>query len=556
MPHRDFTEPYSGALTLVHAVAMDWFGVRLASLRWVLFTAYVLWIPCIWGILRRVLPLSLAAFGTLATAAFTIPNYSASMPSWYNLFLATGAAFCVLRWWDTRRPVWAVLAGLLTGASIIIKIVGLYLVAGVLMAFALLEQEDREPDPSGSRLYSMGISLCAAAFGILVLRLLNTLPDPSTFLNLGAPVAGLCALIAFREWRAPAAAFWPRTRMLLGAAAPFLAGVAIPVILYALPYASQGALQSLWDGVFVLPRMRLGSQVLAPPRLWSLVFLVLLPLLVWVGRHWLLKARSARLGALAAMLLAILVLSAHEWGFVAVWVTIHQAPALVGLLTVGMLLATNGGQWSGRVEVLVLLAVMIPCALIQFPFAAPAYVLYVVPLAVMLMLLAADRPGFLTRGELMLTLAFYMMFMGLRTHGGALMEHARYAEPGTWTTPLGLERGGILVRESDAATYQALSQFIHSKTGGGAFYAFPDGAELYFLTGLENPTPNIYDMFTPPMPDAVRLRNIDEWGVNTVAIRLEDCCWAEAPSAALLAELERRFPGERVFGDFMVRWKE
>jgi len=45
LPHRDFVELYTGRLSFVHALAFRLMSVNLATLRYVLFAAFLTWIP-------------------------------------------------------------------------------------------------------------------------------------------------------------------------------------------------------------------------------------------------------------------------------------------------------------------------------------------------------------------------------------------------------------------------------------------------------------------------------------------------------------------------------
>ena len=70
---------------------------------------------------------------TLLAVAWSIPNYSAAMPSWYNLFFATFGLAALLRYIETQKRRWLLAAGLCGGISCLFKISGLYFVAGALL---------------------------------------------------------------------------------------------------------------------------------------------------------------------------------------------------------------------------------------------------------------------------------------------------------------------------------------------------------------------------------------------------------------------------------------
>ena len=138
LPHRDFNDAYTGLLTAYHAVAFAIGGHSLLTLRIALLLAFALWVPVYYTIATRFLGMWGAAIATCAAVAWSVPNYSASMPSWYNLFLATAATWAVLRYMDhpTRRR-WLAIAGSCAGLSVLVKIVGVYLI-GAIGLFLLL----------------------------------------------------------------------------------------------------------------------------------------------------------------------------------------------------------------------------------------------------------------------------------------------------------------------------------------------------------------------------------------------------------------------------------
>ncbi len=140
MPHRDYHEVYTGGLAYLHALAFRLLGVKLLSLRWLLFLSFLLFVPAVYAIAVRMVSPVIAGLVTLLLVAWSVPNYFASLPSWYNLFLATFGVLAVLRHVDTGKSSWLFVAGLCGGLSILIKIVGLYYVAAAFFFLIYREQ--------------------------------------------------------------------------------------------------------------------------------------------------------------------------------------------------------------------------------------------------------------------------------------------------------------------------------------------------------------------------------------------------------------------------------
>lgn len=95
VPHVDFEEPYTGLLSYIHAGATYLFGSTVASLRLFFLAVAVGWALVLARLGRRIM--SLFAAVALAGVLFvgTVALHLSPMPSWYNVFLATGSAlFC------------------------------------------------------------------------------------------------------------------------------------------------------------------------------------------------------------------------------------------------------------------------------------------------------------------------------------------------------------------------------------------------------------------------------------------------------------------------------
>jgi len=95
---------------------------------------------------------------------------------------------------------------------------------------------------------------------------------------------------------------------------------------------------------------------------------------------------------------------------------------------------------------------------------------------------------------------------------------------------------------------------VREHAGGNYIYAAPDCPEVYFLSGLRNPTRTIYDFFDEPGEHSERvLTQIERAHVKTVVICTRPgFSFPVAPG--FRKELERRFPEHETIGAFDVRW--
>jgi len=196
LPHRDFTELYTGGLTALHALAFRLFGVRMMVLRAVLLVAVTCWVPVLYAVCRRFAGPLLAGAITLLAVVWSVPTYPAPMPSWYNLFLATAGLLALLIYAEERRLRWVAVAGLCAGLSICVKITGIYFLGAAALAIVYYALE---PNPRASRsgltLSPTAVAGCAAVVGLVPLFwLVHTTRAPATYLQFAVP--GLAAAVA------------------------------------------------------------------------------------------------------------------------------------------------------------------------------------------------------------------------------------------------------------------------------------------------------------------------------------------------------------------------
>jgi 4-amino-4-deoxy-L-arabinose transferase-like glycosyltransferase len=144
--HRDFVHGYTGGLNYIHAVAFKIFGVSLLAMRYALMSAFVAWVVVFYYAATRLTSVAGAVVVTLAAVFWSVPNYPAPMPSWYNLFLATAGLGALLEYITTGRRRWVLLAGLAGGLSVLMKLHGLlFIAAGLLFIIQRMTRLTRTP---------------------------------------------------------------------------------------------------------------------------------------------------------------------------------------------------------------------------------------------------------------------------------------------------------------------------------------------------------------------------------------------------------------------------
>jgi len=582
LPHRDFDEPYTGGLTFLNAAALRTFGMTLAGPRWMLYLAFLGWVPVFYFLAASVLPKPLWAGGlTLLAVVWSVPNYSAALPSWYNLFFATWGTACALRFQINGRRRWLVAAGCCGGLSILAKIVGLYFVSALILFLLYYEQDlDRVPTtlPSVAAPASTGSGKQTRAYryflwaglALFVLALAGLLRRHANFIaavHFLVPGAGLAALLIRRELRGGFDDARARFRALSGLLSPLLLGMALPLLAFVLVYLHAHAFSALLTGLFVLPFKRLQFAAFPPPPLktWLLALPILGLALIAMRAPYAASRRAC--GLLGLALAAILVL-AHQSGvaYRLAWYPLTLlAPAVIVVGVAALWREDSPAEVASRQRLLLLLGVAALCSLVEFPFAAPIYFCFAFPLTFLAAasLVAAypalrGTPSAGTAAGFVpaLLLVFYLVFAVWRFTPGGLIAYGHAAIPAQPSTVLRLPRaGGLRVSSLDADVYERLIGLVQEHAQGPFIYAAPDCPEVYFLSGRRNPTRTLFDFFDSEAGRSTRiLRALQQHDVRVVVINTHPP-FSAALDAALGAALVSQFPTAQQVGPFTVRWR-
>jgi len=557
IPHRDFAEVYTGGLDYLHAAGFRLFGVRLISLRYVLFGFVVAWIPALYYCASRfVRPLGAAAV-TILSVLWTVPNYPAAMPSWYNLFFATFGVAALLRFAEVGGRRWLFLAGLMGGCSVLAKIAGLYYVAACLL-FLLVHEAVTQPTQERARaayrwLIGLGLLAFAAALVLLVRRHL-TLENGYHFLFPGTCLAAFAWWVAAHSGDLPASGRIWRLASLVG---PFVLGLAIPVAAFVLPFLTSHGIDALQRGVFVSPTTRLDATSVTSLGWPAIVPAVMLAVAFLLG----IRAGHSIRAWIAATLWAVLPLAAAATGggeylYRISWILVSQVTPLV---VVGGFMVLARTRRAVRVadwqQSFLLLAVAGLTSLIEYPFAAPIYFCYTAPLALLALISVLRLVGGPPRPLGGLLVTYYAGFAFVALNYQSLNQLGMTAARGRPLAPLDLPRAGLLVPASEAREYHAVVDTLKAHARGSFTYAGPDAPEVYFLAGLRNPTRTFFDFLEPTeqSPDRV-LAAVARHGVTAVVIN-RFVKFSAPLSPELEAAFATRFPNSTTVGRFTVRWQ-
>jgi hypothetical protein len=553
LPHSDFVEVYTGGLSFIHAAAFRVFGVNLLSLRICVFLFFLAWVPAVYSIALRFTPPLTAGMVALLAIAWSFPNYEAAMPSWYNLFFATFGAAALLHYLEVRTRRWLFIAGLCGGISILIKVIGFYYIAGVLLFLAFLEQSDNEQPGTekkswGYRVFTAGALL---AFLSTLIYMLHRRLAAGEFYHFLLPSLAVVGMILLGERKAGAGT-GERFAALLRLLIPFIGGAVIPIVIFLIPYALAGSVGGFFSGVTSSAIAHAIDLAVARPVSPEHI-VALLPLVAFLaaGMYW--KQFQGRVVGAAVALLAVVVVvraTRSELVYSGVWTSVAMLTPVVvaaGVASILALRSRDGVSKLQRERLVLLVALAATCTLVQYPFPVPIYLCYALPLTV-LALVAIVTTVRKQRGTYVLAslVGLYLTFAVV----SMIPRHiAEYSHAFGRRDVLRVPRGGLQIE--DEPFFEALTIFLQQHAPNGLMYAGNDCPELYFLTGLKNVTRDDYGA-----PPEEALRALQSNDIKVVVIFESPYFPSAQTSPEVRAEVVKRFPHTTSFEIFQVFWRQ
>ena len=575
LPHRDFDEMYTGGLTYLHAAAFRLLGVRLTSIRVVLFVFSLAFVAATYSVAARQRPWWLAALTTAACFVWSVPNYFTGMPSWYNLFLTVFGIVALFRFVDTSARRWLFVAGLFGGLALLVKITGLYYIAAVLMFLLYRNQvyaggqvsmgqsggTTNNADRSGAR------SVLFVAFTVVMSALLLLMLAGLLRHNLRInevvfyliPCGILCAILIGNELRVARGPTMPRIRRLSADVLLFTVGVVVPVIGFLSWYAGQGALGDLYRGTIVLPRQRFAFASLGLQPLNTLLPAVLPSVVVLASAlGWPRFGRFGKIvvGGFLLFVAGLLLVFADQWYYWGLFGLRGLVPAVTAATAIVLLRSRSVEiHPSTRQTMFLVAAAAVLGSFVQYPFAILIYFCFCAPLLLLalggLTIMPSGRP----RAGFVGLIAFFLTFGMIHLNASFLTDSRNPIRRHAYA--LGMERAGLRVLEQEQQTYDRVIALVrqHSRPGS-SIYAAPDCMEVYFLADRQNPMRTMYDFFdtAPGRADRI-LTTLDRRRVEVVVINTTPL-FSERVSGELAAGIQSRFPNRETVGNLIVAWRD
>lgn len=562
LPHRDFVELYTGGMTFLNAGVFALLGSDLIWLRLPVFVLFLAYVPCTYFIARRFVRPSVAAVVALLAVSWSLPVYPAPVPSWYLLYFAVFGVAALFRHLDTGQARWLVLAGGFGGLSISFKLVGVWYVLAVLLYLVFVEQEEhsaRVGERGGASRYSVLVIGFATIAVTGVVALIAAHPGSAEVVNFLLPIALLCALIGWFEFRRSGSAAWRvRLRFLAQIAGPFLAGVALPIAAVASPYLVTGSLSDFVRGVLIEPQSRLDFTYLSTPAAPNLLWALPIAAALLVRRRQTLPTRRRMDVAIGAVVAFMLVTGPNVFSYVFLWNSARQIAPVIVVVGCAVLLIAWRSRNRGRDvrPLLLLLLVAAFFSLVQFPFGASVYFVYSAPLFA-LAGVAVVQHGRAGDGLLPVTLLVIFMLFGFAwLDRGAIGTLGVSFRPSREHVVLDRDVASIRVTPEQRAVYNKAVGLLERHGEGRFIFAGPDAPELYFLSRRENPTRALFDFLDAS--DSARgtqlLSVLRQRSVTAIAINLHPD-FSDPLEVATVRTLRRLYPRHARAGRFDVRWR-
>jgi hypothetical protein len=233
-----------------------------------------------------------------------------------------------------------------------------------------------------------------------------------------------------------------------------------------------------------------------------------------------------------------------------VWFSaVMLTPVVVCLGVVVVAVAARSADRSllQRQQVMLLTSLAATCTLVQYPFAAPVYLCYALPLTLLALVsivsTSKKQPGtYVLVSVAVLYTAFGVVSL-------IPMQVAELTHEVGHMDKLRLPRGGV--RIENARVFEELSRFLQQHSPNGLLYAGNDCPEVYFLSGLKNITRDD----AGAKPDEV-LRALQSTDVKVVVINEAPFFPVGRMNSEVRAEVEKKFPNHGQAGIFQVFWRE
>jgi hypothetical protein len=201
-----------------------------------------------------------------------------------------------------------------------------------------------------------------------------------------------------------------------------------------------------------------------------------------------------------------------------------------------------------RQRIMLFLALAAVCSLVQFPLSYVTGFCYVAPLTLLAgVAIAGERLPNSNRHALAVLLLFFLGY-GIFALNGKHVDNPKIDMKALHT--LSLPRAGGLRIEPTTSEYEELIALIQAHAAHRLLYAANDAPELYFLSGLQDPTRDDTGASAADVFEVLRSSDLHVAVLNEQPLYVDSVVAPEIRAAVVSA-----MPSHQTIGRFTVYWR-
>ncbi len=557
--HVEFFDPYSGLLNLWHSAWFRLLGENLRTPRIATIAAFALTVPIVFGTALRIFTFRTSLLVSALWVLWALPQHITALPTWYNVFLNFAVLAIFACYLESRSRGLLLIAGGVTAIAILIKVIGLYLLAGSLL-FLLFDSQSTQRferfrlTPLSLLIAILG-TLSTAVTAMVVRRHLDF--DYATFFV--APAAFAWFVVSYRESRIEDSLLHRLHSVVIERIGPYVLGVVVVGALWAMRYPNLSEFKSMLLGIFVLPHRRAELITFPLPPLPLLVFLPSALIIIYTAIRR--PALTERV-FFASIWLVVGALALYRWKVepkagedfkVLIWSGgYYLLLSLAPILLIGVLVRNALATSKHDTMAFLIAAVGSYFQLVMYPFSTQSYFAYCAPLLIFVTATLLSAPRSFPRFTGAFLMALWLIVGSMWV--GVIQAQLLAGRSELLDTPRGQVRFSL---EQTAALRQVVKLVEARVPSGEAIYAGPDAPEVLFLTNRAHIGGFVIEALESGADDADRVFDrIRASGVDLVVVKhgVSTSFGGELHNA-IEPKLRSMFSVEQDFGSYSVLMK-
>lgn len=534
LPHRDFDDPYTGFLNVIHSFAFYVFGDHISSLRYFNFTVFSIVLVVFSMYLKTYLSAVPLSLSIISYALWSILVYPASMPTWYMIYLSFFAGLLLVNKEGRFYFLNIIAAGFLLGIVTLIKINGVFLLFSGIWALLLLfgDEKSKVHHRKLERFFLIIVKYIIIFFPlVIIISVLKNSLDFSHAIYFLLPVL-LLGVVLSKNTILSTGCF---KKILL-----LCISFGIVLFIYGFHYYLNNGLMELLNGVFITPKKRTLFVFFPPPHYLITICLSILLLIMSLSKDELFK----KIFYLFSIILYCVYVYYPKSGANISLALVMSIPLSLSIYSLIEINRIDKQKYFW-------LSFCLFSLILHYPFCSQAYVAYTsifVFLASFYIFLSGKniRISFI---KLNLSLCF-IVISGLLYNSLDISFNKFLIKKLNYEVP---------VQENQKKPYcikdDLISLINQNSAHDESILSFPDSPEVYYFTKRKNPTRYIYEVLSETSNDYDEyFRLISESNIPLVVINKSPCC-SRNLSGKELDFIKEYYEREAGFSNYTIFYK-